>query len=551
MIAGTTSLLVLGVASKWSYLPWALGITILLAGLWVFDVPSQGKYWTPFRVLKTRDTRYGRLQLVQAGEQLSLYSNNVAQFSRPDPGAAEESVHFAMLQNPAARRVLLIGGGADGTLIELLKYAEAEIDYVELDPEIVRLVERFLGEEERQSLAATRVRTKFQDGRAFLRTTRERYEIILLNLPEPSTAQVNRFYTLEFFALARRHLRPGGILSFPVLSSETAIGPELQQLLSSLRFTLSKVFSQVRIVPGERSVFLASDAPMTIDPDELGRRIDTLRLSTRYLDARSLRSRLHALRVAYLEEKIAQGPQRLNSDFAPVGFFLSTSLWSTQFRGSGAPILRFLSRVPVAWLLGVPLLLFAGLLLALRATTGEGTFSLLPLVIMGLTTIVAEIVLLVWFQARYGFLYGRIALLVSTFMLGLFLGSLWAGRVKSPSYRWLAAFQAGLLALLGLFRLTIPAELPEATAYLLLLCFGLLGGGLFIVSNRVYLRVRKDYGRGYGLELAGSFLGALLTSSLFIPLAGLVRVIDAVILLNVMGLLFLVSRPKRRGPLPV
>jgi spermidine synthase len=76
----------------------------------------------------------------------------------------------------------------------------------------------------------------------------------------------------------------------------------------------------------------------------------------------------------------------------------------------------------------------------------------------------------------------------------------------------------------------------------------MLGGGLFIISNRIYLRVSADYGRGYGLELAGSFLGALLTSTIFIPLAGLLRVVDSVILLNVMGLLFLLSRPKRRLP---
>jgi spermidine synthase len=548
IIAGATALLVYGLAGKKPLSLWALGIAILLAGFWVSDVPTQNTYWRPFEVMKTRDTRYGRLQLVQAREQLSLYSNNVPLFSWPDPATAEESVHFAMLQNPAARRILLIGGGPGGTLGELLKYPGAEVDYVELDPEIIRLARRYLGEEEKRSLADVRVRIWLKDGRSFLQKAGETYQVILLNLPEPSTAQVNRFYTLEFFHLARRHLSSGGILSFPVSSSGTAMVPELQQFISSLHFTLSQVFPHVRIVPGERSIFLASDGPVTIDPDELSRRIEALKLSTRHLDPRSLQSRLHALRVRYLEKKLAEGPERLNSDFAPVGFFLSAALWSTQFRGSGARILRFFSRVPVTWLLGLPLLLFAALLLALRAGKYEGSFSLLPLVIMGLTSIVAEIVLLVWFQALYGFLYGRIALLLSTFMLGLFLGSLWACRVKRPNYKWLAAFQAGLLALLGLFRLAIPAEPPEVAAFLILLLFGMLGGGLFIISNRIYLRVSADYGRGYGLELAGSFLGALLTSTIFIPLAGLLRVVDSVILLNVMGLLFLLSRPRRRLP---
>jgi spermidine synthase len=164
---------------------------------------------------------------------------------------------------------------------------------------------------------------------------------------------------------------------------------------------------------------------------------------------------------------------------------------------------------------------------------------------MGLTTIVAEIVLLVWFQALYGFLYGRIALLLSTFMLGLFLGALLSARIKSLTSGPLAWLQAGFLLLLVLFRLAIPVRLPEALAYVILLLLGLLGGGLFVVSNRLYLRLRKDYGRGYALDLFGSFFGALLTSSIFIPLAGLARVIESVIVLNAMGFLFLLTRPKK------
>jgi spermidine synthase len=165
---------------------------------------------------------------------------------------------------------------------------------------------------------------------------------------------------------------------------------------------------------------------------------------------------------------------------------------------------------------------------------------------MGLTTIVAEIVLLIWFQALYGFLYGRIALLLSTFMLGLFLGALLGTRISRPTYRWLAAIQIGFMLLLGLFRMALPARLPEVLAFLILFFLGILGGGLFVVSNRLYLRVRADYGRGYGLDLVGSFIGALVTSSLLIPLAGLSRVIDSVILLNAIGLLFLLTRPKHR-----
>jgi spermidine synthase len=284
---------------------------------------------------------------------------------------------------------------------------------------------------------------------------------------------------------------------------------------------------------------------LILDARELNRRISALALQTRHLEARSLESRLHALRLQRLEDTLASGSPRLNSDFAPVTFFLNASLWSTQFRGPGAGVLRFFSRIPVSWLLGTPLIAFALFILFLRLRQRESAFSLLPLAVMGLTTIVAEIVLLIWFQALYGFLYGRIALLLSTFMLGLLLGALACSRLSRATYGYLVAIQVGFLAVLGLFRLALPADLPEILAFVMLLLLGTLGGGLFVVSNRIYLRLRADYGRGYGLDLVGSFIGALVTSSLLIPLAGLSRVIDSVMLLNAMGLLFLLTRPRR------
>ena len=293
---------------------------------------------------------------------------------------------------------------------------------------------------------------------------------------------------------------------------------------------------------------MASAGLLTLDPQELSRRISALALTTRSLTARSIQSRLHEIRVRYLEDKLTSGPSRLNSDLAPVAFFLSVSHWSAQFRGGGAGLLRFFSRVPLALLLGLPVFLFSLLLLVLRGLKKEAVFSLLPLALMGLTTIVAEIVLLIWYQAVYGFLYGRIALLLATFMLGLFLGGLYRPTLNRPASRRLAAVQIGFLIVLGVFRLALSVQLPEVFPFVILLVLGILGGSLFVISNRLYLRFRTDYGRGYGLDLIGSFSGALVTSSLLIPLAGLGRVIDWIIVVNIMGFLFYLARPRTGRP---
>jgi len=75
--------------------------------------------------------------------------------------------------------------------------------------------------------------------------------------------------------------------------------------------------------------------------------------------------------------------------------------------------------------------------------------------------------------------------------------------------------------------------------FLLLFGLGLLGGDLFIVSNRLFLREKRNYGLGYGLDLLGSFAGAIVVSSVLIPLVGLLPILKYLLLMNSFCLLFL------------
>ncbi|MDH7511780.1 MAG: hypothetical protein QHH14_02410 [Clostridiales bacterium] len=515
-----------------------------LAALAIADLPSQTIYWKPFRLVASTDSRYGRLQAIKTEEQVSLYSNSLQVYSYPDRAAAEESVHFALLQNPEAKAVLLIGGGAGGGLTEILKYPFVQLDYVELDPEIIRFSRRFLPPEERKILSSPRVHLFFQDGRAFLQKAKKTYDQIILNLPEPTTAQINRFYTREFFLLARKRLALNGVFSFSVPSAESYIGTELQLFLSSIYATLATAFPEVKIVPGARNIFLASDRPLILDPDELALRIEAHELETAFVSPPFLPSRLHPLRRTYVEEKVKSPPGRINSDLAPVSFYFQATLWSSQFPGFQAEILKFISRLPVFWLLGFPLVFFLLVSLSVAIKKKKSHFFLVPLAVMGFTTIVTEIIILVWFQALYGYLYGAIALLVSTFMLGLFLGGWTSSRRRQAPFLHLVIVQSGFVILLFLIRFIVTIKPPQLLPFLFLLVLGYLGGDLFIVSNRLYLKQKADYGIGYGLDLLGSFGGALLTSALLIPLAGLPLLLKYLLLLNFLCFLFLLLRPR-------
>jgi len=522
-----------------------LAVLILLLVFCLFDYPSQKIYWKPFHLIQSKDTPYGKLQVLQTEEQISLYNNNLHDFSYPNLASSEESVHFALLQKPEAVNVLLIGGGAAGSLRQILKYPRTQVDYVELDPEIIRISFRYLPESEQEILRNKRIYIFYQDGRAFLTKTQKSYDMIILNLPEPATAQINRFYTKEFFLRAKEKLTEEGVFSFRVPSAENYISPELQDFLSSLYHTLKQAFPFVEIVPGDTNIFLASSHPLTLEFKTLNQKIEELNLQNTYVSPHLLFSRLNPLRVEMTREKVTTGKKAINQDLFPISYFYNSVLWSTQFKGIEKAVFTFFSSLRSFWLLDFPLILFIFLLIILWLKGKKSSFFLVPLAVMGFTTIVAEIIVIISFQTLYGYLYQRIALLLTSFMVGLFLGSFSGKKRKRFDLSQMLAIQAGFLLLILLFQMIIKLNPPEIFFFLFLLAMGFLGGDLFVVSNHLFLKEKKNYGLGYGLDLLGSFGGALAASSLLIPLVGLPHLLTYLFLLNSFCLLFLVGGWKK------
>ena len=92
-----------------------------------------------------RATRFtATLRSSRTGNIRSIYDNGVILANAPDENAAEEAVHYALLEHPAPRRVLLIGGGVNGSIAQALKHPTVErIDYVELDPALIDMARQF------------------------------------------------------------------------------------------------------------------------------------------------------------------------------------------------------------------------------------------------------------------------------------------------------------------------------------------------------------------------------------------------------------------------
>jgi len=524
-----------------------------LVGLFVFlifpnsfrlEAISLAKLWQGFRLVATRNSVYGSLAVVETEGSRTVFENGLVIFNVPDPAAAEEGVHYALLEHPFPKTVLLIGGGVNGSLAQALQHPSVQrVDYVELDPTIIDLTRVCFPNEWTPIAADPRVHVYNADGRLFLKSTEVQYDVIILNLPDPQTAQLNRFYTLEFFRESAQRLAPAGILAFRLTAAENYISPELAEFLRCMNKTLRSVFPYVVTIPGDTVHFFAAKQRgiLVADAQGLLARMRSRRIQTSYVREYYIPFRMMPDRMADLESQIRPQPSTaVNHDFAPIAYYYDVALWSARFGGAYRRFFRAIAQVTfVSLATGVIILLgaFSAISWWLSANK-QRTSAGFCVVAMGSTLIGLEMLLLLGFQAIYGYVYHQLAILIAAFMAGMAFGS-WRGMMrKHREVRTLALLQifAALSPLLlcvlfvaiALFHSRLGLFLASQIVFpILALCCGLLGGYQFPLASRVFFagsdQKASNPGTLYALDLTGACVGAVLFSVYLLPVFGFLK----------------------------
>jgi spermidine synthase len=358
------------------------------------------------KILARANSPYGKLIVTESDGQFDFIENGIPIASTRDDQRVEETVHYAMAQRAHARHVLLVSGGISGTAREILKYGVEAVDYVELDPLILELGKRYLP----ANLADGRIRVINADGRLFLRQTREQYDVVIVDVPAPATAQLNRFYTLEFLAEVKRVLAKDGVVCFALGRYENYVSPELARMWASASRAAHQSFRNVLAIPGGRVFFLASDGLLSPDVAAL---LDQRHLQTRLMNRHYLEATLTAHRMAALANAVSQ-PAAMNRDFSPILYYYHLRHWMSQFE------VRF----------GV---IQAGLVLLLGFYLVRLRGSAFVLFASGFAASALEVVLLLAFQVLCGSVYHQVGIIVTVFMAGLALGAAMASRMPSSA----------------------------------------------------------------------------------------------------------------------
>ena len=548
---GAVSLMIGSV--RWRRVVWValLGaFALLVIPLWCpwLEKISLQQLWSGFDLVAARNSVYGNLAIVQTEGTRSLYENGLAAFHVPDPAAAEEAVHFALLQHAAPKSLLLIGGGLNGSLSRALQHPSLErIDYVELDPAVLELAEQYFPGEWGTLGTDPRVHVHNMDGRLFLGTTDSKFDVIIVNLPDPETAQLNRFYTREFFREAASKLTPTGVFSFQLKGSEDYISPDLAEFLRCINKTLREVFPEVTTIPGDTVHFFAASRAgrLTNDAKELMARMRARGIHAQYVGENYLPYRMMPDRMAELETQIRPETEtRTNRDFAPIAYYFDVALWSTKFNSAYRRVFQTMAAIrfgPLATGIALVLLVAVGIVGWVagernRARANAGFCA----AAMGFTMIGLELLLLLAFQAIYGYVYQQLAIIIAGFMLGMALGSRWGLRGAASATGTRDARRLFYLQLLacvsplvlyalfeGLAAIKNPATVFLASQILfpvLGVACGFFGGYQFTVATRIFFSASGGKGAGpgtlYALDLAGACIGAVVLSMYLVPVFG-------------------------------
>lgn len=193
-------------------------IALLTAGL-VFSFKMIGYlegfiYQDP--IVFAEESTYQKIIITKHKEDVRLFLNGNIQFSSIDEHRYHEPLAHIALSNVTSKEEILVLGGGDGLLArEVLKYRDVKhLTIVDIDKRMTDLAKDnpiFL-ELNRSSMRDPRVTIVNQDAFGYIQNTTKRFNVVLIDLPDPNDLAIGKLYSLEFYRAIKKRLAADGIV---------------------------------------------------------------------------------------------------------------------------------------------------------------------------------------------------------------------------------------------------------------------------------------------------------------------------------------------------
>lgn len=498
-------------------------------------------------LLESVNSVYGNLSVTEINKQYNFYENGLLLGSDKEIEFSEDLAHLSLLQHENPKKVLLIGNGFSGVLNEILKHSIDQIYYLELDPKLIKIVEQYIPSDLQQVLHNPKVKIINLDAYRFLKNTNTKFDLIIINLPDPSTTLINRYYALEFFKAAKEKLNKNGILTTYLTFSYSTPGKNLEDLNACIYKTLKKVFVDVIILPQGLNLFFASNNEnLTQNPEILVQRFEKRQIKTKFLNKKYLYYRFSNDRAEYnlaLFEKNEQVNE--NTHFKPAAYFYQSLFLIDHFYIKFSNI--FKSIALSFWKIFIPVLILCILLLSLKKK--KNIYKLLPnlsVAAAGISLMTLELIIIFAYQIAVGYIYFRIALLICAVTAGMAMGVWYGNQIVKKKERlaksiiklhlFLIIFCAGIWFILRLTLMIQNEWIIQIIFLFMSVAAGFLGSTIFPVSNKIYISFQKDQNKKtstiYSSDLIGAGFGSLLAGLILIPVFGVFQTLIFLIIIN-------------------
>ncbi|HWK09038.1 MAG TPA: fused MFS/spermidine synthase, partial [Vicinamibacterales bacterium] len=237
-------------------------------------------------------TRLGEADVIYMGEgwsatvAVSRLSNGVLNYhnagkvqasSEPQDMRLQRMLrHITTLIPPAAKKVLVIGCGAGVTAGAVsVDPVVTDQTIAEIEPLVPRVVSTYFAEHNFDVVRNPKVHVRIDDARHYLLTTNEKFDAITSDPLDPWVKGAAMLYTREFFANAKQHLNPGGVVTLFVQlyeSNTAAVKSEIATFFEA--FPNGVVWGNTNNGAGYDLVLMGQVEDTKIDVDAIQRRLE-------------------------------------------------------------------------------------------------------------------------------------------------------------------------------------------------------------------------------------------------------------------------------------
>ncbi len=266
-------------------------------------------------------------------------------------------------------------------------------------------------------------------------------------------------------------------------------------------------------------------------------------IKTKFVREYYLPFKLDPLRIKYVESAIAKFKNtKINTDFKPIGYLYHAILWISFFDAT-RNLLPYIDKINIGIFILIAFAIFIITLLAQKLTMASLKFPVLVSIgASGMSQICFQVIIILAFQFIYGYMYYQIGLILTSFMIGLTLGSFLITKIMEriederllyiKTQTWLSIYP--LILAITLAAITKINQVKPGIGNMLQAAFvimpiigGFIGGFQFPLANKIWLKDSKDIGKTtgllYGIDLLGSCAGGLVTGIILIPILGILQ----------------------------